>query len=364
MTRSMNALGKAERERATQSTKAVSRAKAPRYLMKMLMDAMAAKCVYAAAELGLADLLQERSLTSAEMAELTGAHGPSLRRLLLALDGIGIIKQKEPDLFELTDFGQPLRKDSIDSVCGTMQMMCGSEVWRSWDELVRSIRTGEAAWDLAHGMTWSELYELNPEVCATFNLAMAEQTRDTVPGILAAANLSRFRTVVDVGGGDGTLIASVLRACPDVKGVVFDMPRGLQAAAAALESAGVERRCRVVSGDFFISVPVGADAYLLKHILHDWDDEQATAILRNVRAAVVPGGRVFIVERTLPEQGEPPDGIGVQALILDIHMLVATGGQERTQREYYRLLSASGFEPTHAELTPPFGFQVIEATAI
>ena len=330
--------------------------------MTMLLGAMVTKCVYAAAELELADLLAGRPLTSAEMAEQIGADGPSLRRLLLALAGVGIVAQIGPDHFELTDLGQPLRKDAPGSVSGLMRMMCGPEVWRSWGELVSSVRTGEPGWDLAHGMSWTGFYERNPEAAATFNLAMAEQTRDTAPGILAAADLSRFRSVVDVGGGDGTFMAYLLQAHPDMAGVVFDVPAGGAAATATLTAAGVAPRCRVVSGDFFVSVPAGADAYLLKQVLHDWNEEQATAILRNVRAAIPPGGRVFVLERTLPERVTAGNSAGVPSLLLDIHMLVATGGQERTEREYRRLLDDAGFELTRStEPIPPFGFQVIEA---
>ena len=332
------------------------------HLTRMLLGAMATKCVYAAAELGLADLLAERPLTSAEMAEQIGADGLSLRRLLLALAGMGIVAQIGPDHFELADLGQPLRKDVPGSVSGLMRMMCGPEVWRSWGELVSSVRTGEPGWDLAHGMSWTGFYERNPEAAATFNLAMAEQTRDTAPGILAAADLSRFHSVVNVGGGDGALMAYLLRAHPDMEGVVFDVPRGVAAATATLNAAGVASRCRVVSGNFFVSVPAGADAYLLKQVLHDWNEEQATAILRNVRAAIPRGGRVFILERTLPERITVGDRAGVQSLLLDIHMLVATGGRERTEREYCHLLDAAGFElPRPTEPIPPFGFQVIEA---
>lgn len=225
------------------------------------------------------------------------------------------------------------------------------------------MRTGEPAWELAHGMSWTEFYERNPEASQTFNQAMAEQTRDTAPGIIAAAGLSRFGTVADLGGGDGTLMAEILRAHPGAQGVLFDVPRGLAAAPPALTAAGLAPRCRVVSGDFFDSVPAGADAYLLKHILHDWQDKQATAILRNIRDVISPHGRVLVIERMLPERACADDHAGVRALLLDLHMMVATGGQERTEAQYGRLLEGAGFEQARrTEPIPPFGFQIIEAS--
>jgi hypothetical protein len=157
-------------------------------------------------------------------------------------------------------------------------------------------------------------------------------------------------------------MAHVLRAHPDMEGVVFDVPTGLAAAATTLAAAGVAPRCRVVSGDF-VSVPPGADAYLLKQVLHDWDDKRATAILRNVRVAVPPDGRVLVLERTLPERVIAGDDAEARSLLLDLHMLVATGGQERTEREFHRLLDAAGFELTRlTEPTPRFDYRVIEAT--
>jgi O-methyltransferase domain/Dimerisation domain len=331
-------------------------------IMQVVLQSLAAKSVYAAAELGIADLLAEAPLTTAELAERTGAHGPSLRRLLLALTGLGLVLQTETDRFELAELGRPLRRDAPDSIRDLVRMMCGPEVWQAWNELVPSVRTGDPAWDLAHGVTWIESYARDPDAAAIFNRAMAEHTRDTAPGVIAAADLSRFGTVVDVGGADGTLIAQVLRAHPQLSGVVFDLPTGLAATAGTLADAGVASRCRVVTGDFFVSVPAGADAYLLKQVLHDWDDERATAILRNVRAAVPPHGSVFVIERTVPEQVTPGDAAAIRDLLLDLHMLVATGGRERTEPEFERLLEAAGFEPARLTVLPHLDFRVIEAT--
>jgi hypothetical protein len=330
-------------------------------LQESVFAAMAAKILHAAAELELPELLAAGPRTSAELADRTAAHVPSLRRLLRALAGLGAVVQSDTDRFELSALGGSLRAEAPDSIHAVLTMLCGPENWRSWGELVAGVRSGEAPWELAHGMSWIEYYEQNPERAASFNRAMAEHTRAAAPGILAAADLARFDTVVDVGGGDGTLIAEALSAHPQLAGVLFDLPVGLGSAAATLEAAGVAERCRPVPGDFFVSVPEGADAYLLKHVLHDWDDERAATILDNVRQSMVSGGRALVVERMLPELAGEAD---VPTLLLDVLMLTVTGGRERTLREFQDLFAAAGLElAAVTEPIPPFDYRVLEARA-
>jgi O-methyltransferase domain/Dimerisation domain len=325
----------------------------------MVFGFMAAKLVYAAAELRIGDLLAEGPRTTDELATASRAHAPSLRRLLRGLAGLGVVEQIDGDRFELTALGVPLRADAPDSARALVRMLCGPQDWRSWEELVPSVRTGQSGFERAHGTTWIDFYERNPEQSATFNRAMSEHTRDAAPGILAAADLGRFGTLVDVGGGDGTLIAAALRAEPTLAGVLFDLPSGLGAAAETLRAAGVAERCRLAAGDFFVAVPEGADAYLLKQILHDWDDEEAVAILRTMRQAMAPGASLLIVERLLPEVASAADA---QALLVDVLMLVVTGGRERTEQEFRDLLDAAGFEVYGlSERLPPFDYRVIEA---
>jgi hypothetical protein len=207
-----------------------------------------------------------------------------------------------------------------DSMRALFRLLCGPEQWRAWAELVPSIRAGQCAWELAHGMPVFEYYGAHPESAANFNAAMAQHTRDAAPAIVAAADFSRFRTVVDVGGGDGTLLTAILDAEPELEGVVFDVPEAVGEPA--------DRR-RVEAGDFFSSVPEGADAYVLKQVLHDWADEPVTAILRSCRAAMRPDARLLILERVLPERATAAD---------------------------LQLLSVS-------EALPPFDYRVIEAAA-
>jgi SAM-dependent methyltransferase len=238
-------------------------------------------------------------------------------------------------------------------------MLCGTEDWRSWDELAPSVRTGERAWDRAHGVPVFEYYARHPEGSARFNAAMAEHTREAAPAIVARGDFARFGTVMDVGGGDGTLVAAIIRAHEELEGIVFDVPAGLASADATLAAAGVADRCRLVAGDVFASVPAGADAYVLKQVLHDWDDERVAAILRNCRAAMRPGARLLVLERTVPELVGADDA---RTLLLDVLMLVLTGGRERTEREFRGLLEAAGFATaTFSEPLEPSGYRLIEA---
>jgi hypothetical protein len=322
---------------------------------EFLFGEMVAKIIYAAAELRIPDLLEERPRTCAELAERTGTRDQSLRRLLRALAGLGIVTQTDADRFELGELGDRLRADAPDSQRSLVTMRCGPEIWRSWDQLLPCLRSGTPGWELAHGMSWLDFYARNPEPAANFNRAMAEHTRDAAPGIVSAAELGRFHTVVDLGGGGGTLMAEALRANHDLQGVVFDLPLGL-------DSALATERCRVVAGDFFDSVPDGADAYLLKQVLHDWDDEACIDILRTIRAAVSPQARVLIVDRMLPEVVSDAD---TQTLLVDVLMMVVTGGRERTEAEFRRLLEAAGFQLTRVtEAIPPFDYRVIEGAPV
>jgi O-methyltransferase domain/Dimerisation domain len=329
---------------------------------QMAFAAMSAKIVYAAAELCLPDALAGGGRTSAELADRVGAHAPSLRRLLRALAGLGVVDQTGPDSFELAAPGEPLRRGVPDSVHALITMLCGPENWASWGELVTSVRTGRPGWNLVHDLGWVDYYEGHPERFANFNRAMSEHTRDAAPAILAAAELSRFGTLIDVGGGDGTLITQALRENPGLRGGIFDLPAGLRDARTTLEAGGVADRCRLFPGDFFESVPAGADAYLLKHVLHDWDDEPATAILRSVRRAMPSKSTLLLVEGMLPDEAGAADA---PMLLIDVLMLVVTGGRERTEAEFAALLADAGFEPARrSEALPPFDYRVIEATPV
>ncbi|NKZ03413.1 methyltransferase [Actinomadura latina] len=326
-------------------------------LLDLAFGYMPAQMIHVAAETGLADALAGGPRSSEELAEATGTHAPSLHRLLRGLVTLGAVEQKERDLFALTDEGQRLRADAPDSIRALIRLFCGPDVWRTWGDMTETLRTGEYAWKRVTGRTSFEYFESDPELSATFNEAMAEHTRAVAPGILKAHDFSRYGTVADLGGGDGTLLAAILRAHPGPRGLLFDLPAGLAAAPGTLDD--VAGRAEIVPGDFFESVPGGADAYVLKSVLHDWSDEKAAAILRNVRAAMRSDARLLILEQVMPEMVTPETAGIVRN---DLNMLVSTGGRERTEAGFRDLLDATGF--TGVSFTgplPPSAYHLIEA---
>ncbi|WP_111832244.1 methyltransferase [Actinomadura madurae] len=327
-------------------------------LMDLAFGFMPAQIIYAAAEIGLADAFDgDMPMSSTELAKETGAHAPSLHRLLRGLTGLGVVEQRDRDLFSLTAEGRRLRADAPDSIRSLIRLFCGPEVWRTWGDMTETLRTGEYAWERVTGRTPFEFFASAAEPSATFNRAMAEHTRDVAPGVIEAHDFGRYGTVADLGGGDGTLLAAILRAHPGLRGVLFDLPAGLAAAPGTL--ADVAGRAEIVPGDFFASVPGGADAYVLKSVVHDWHDEKAAAILRNCRAAMRPDARMILLEQVMPEI-VAPESAGI--VRNDLNMLVATGGRERTEAEYRDLLDGAGF--TVVALTgplPPAAYHVIEA---
>ncbi|WP_067469789.1 methyltransferase [Actinomadura macra] len=327
-------------------------------LMDMAFGYMPAQMVHMAAELRLADALAGEPRTSGELAKETGAHAPSLYRLLRALTCMGVVEQRERDLFALTDEGSRLCSDAPDSIRSLVLLFCGPDVWRTWGDMAETLRTGEYAWRRVTGKTPFEFFADNEELSVTFNEAMAEHTRSVAPVLIEAHDFTRYEMLADLGGGDGTLLAAILRAAPKLRGILYDLPTGLEAAAGSL--ADVAERCEVVTGDFFESVPEGVDAYVLKSVIHDWDDEKAAAILRTVRAGMRPDSRVLLVEQVVPEM-VGPDTMGV--LMNDLNMLVATGGRERTAGEYRDLLATADLTMVaDTGPVPPSNYHIIEAT--
>ncbi len=335
-------------------------ADAPPLVDELTFGSIAAQLVYAAAELGIADRLADGPRTGAELAARLGVEAPPLRRLLRALAGLGVLDDTGDDGFALTADGALLRADAAGSHRSLVRMLCGPEMWRALGALVPSLATGERAWELANGLPVFVYYDDHPDAGATFNAAMAEHTRDAAPGIAAAGGFTRFRTVVDVGGGDGMLLAQILRDHPRLEGVVLDVPEVVAGAHDTLAAEKVADRCRVVPGDFFASVPAGADAYVLKQVLHDWEDEPAVAILRRCREAMEPGGRVLIAERLLPQRVGRAERL---TLFVDVLMLAVTGGRERTEAEFRALLEAADLELAAVSPPLPLGYRVLEARA-
>jgi SAM-dependent methyltransferase len=316
---------------------------APPAVLGIIFGYGASQVVNVTARLGIADHLAAGVASAAELAATTGSDELSMRRLLRALVCLGLVAQSGPDEFTLTPEGQPLRGDLPYSLRDMAMLVCGDETWRSWGDLEYSVRTGKPAWDQVTGLSSFEYYAKHPDQAAVFNQAMAGYTTAAAPAIVANGGFDRFGTVVDVGGGDGSLLAAVLTAHPGLRGVLYDLPAGVRAAGRTLADAGVADRCDVVGGDFFTSVPDGADAYLLKSVLHDWDDDRAVAVLRSCREAMTPAGRVLVVEPVLPSTVSA-ELTGI--VLSDINMLVNTGGRERTEDEFRALFTAAGLELT------------------
>ena len=326
-------------------------------MLRMIWGIHISRAVYVAAELGIADRLASGPMSSAELAKATRAHEPSLYRVLRLLASLDVLAEHESRSFSLTVLGERLRTDVPVSMRSWATLIEAIGGVRAFEPIVQTVRTGEPGVDIAYGIGLFEFLAKHPENAASFDAAMSERTSAYAPSVAAGHDFSGLRTVVDVGGGQGTLLAAILRAHGHLHGVLMEAPAVAAAARPMLEAAGVADRCDVVAGDFFAGVPGGADRYVLANVLHDWDDDRAVAILAQCRQAMPADGRVLIIERLIlddPEQAVP-------TLLSDLNMLVVTGGRERTNAEYGGLLSAAGLKLSR--VTPvAFPYGVIEGT--
>ena len=333
------------------------RAAAPA-LLRMIWGIHISRCVYAVAELGIADLLADGAKSASELAADTGSDEPSLYRVLRALAALGVFAESEGRRFELTAIGERLRSRAPAGMRSWATFMEALGGVRPFAHILETIRTGRPGLEIESGCGVFELLAGRPEAATLFDAAMSERTAAYAPSVAQACDFSDVRTVVDVGGGDGTLLVEILRRHAHLSGVLFEAPEVAARADALLDATDLVDRCEVRAGDFFERVPAEADCYVLANVLHDWDDARATEILRNCRAAMSTAGRVLIVERLIPDAGGDP----VPTLLSDINMLVTTGGKERTNGEYGTLLEAAGLRPAAAhQVAFPYG--VIEAVA-
>lgn len=290
-----------------------------------------------AAELGIADLLAGGPRTVTELAEETNTHGESLYRLLRALAGVGVFAQDAQIRFSLTPLSQLLRSDAPLSQRAFATMM-GSEFCQAWGELLFSVRTGEPGFNKRYRAPFFQYMTNHPERHRIYDAAMAGIHGSETGPVLDAYDFSAFRTIADIGGGNGTALADMLKRLPEVHGILFDLPSVADHARPVMAELGLSERCRVEGGDFFAAVPTGADAYVLRHIIHDWQDDDAITILRHCQEALNPGGKVLVVEMVIPPGGEPSFGKW-----LDLMMLLVDG-RERTQAEYDQLFCAAGLK--------------------
>jgi O-methyltransferase domain/Dimerisation domain len=319
-------------------------------LTEMMLSLWVPQALHAAAELGVADAIGSEARSSVEIAKAVGAHPGALHRLLRALAVAGVCEEMEDGAFRLTSLGECLRTDGPDTVRSWALLMGSREIWRVWGRLADCVRAGEHVWKLegTDPFTW---LQQNPEEGAIFNQAMFEVSRRSARAVVEAYDFSRARTIVDVGGGYGTVLASILSANPHATGVVLDLAHCRDGASSLFRERGLSDRAEFLEGDFFQSVPRGADLYLLKSVIHDWDDEKSTRILRNCRDAMGESGILLVTEPMMPDRldGSRFDNILVAS---DLNMMVNTGGRERTEEEFRKLFAASGLRLNRIVRTP------------
>ena len=326
-------------------------------LLRMINGSWISQACYVMAHLGVADALGSGPRSAEELADRAGAHAPSLRRLLNALCSVDLCVQRDDGTFELTELGALLRSDHPSSVSAWAQHWGGNS-WAAWGHLLHCVRTGQGTRELVVGTPGFTHLDRNPEAAAIFNQAMVQLTR------LAALEVVRTydfggKKIMDVGGGYGELLAQVLIAYPTARGVLFDMAHAISKARDAFTERGLAARCEFVAGDFFESVPGGADVYLLKSVIHDWPDDRAITILRACRRAMQPDARLLLVERMMPQRLEA-SAQSESVARSDLHMLVALGARERAADEFEVLLRASGLASLRV-LDTGGDYQIIEA---
>jgi len=298
--------------------------------------------LHVAAELRLADLLAAGPRTSAELAAAVDAHPHAMHRLLRAMSALELCVEQGDGRFALAPLGTLLQEDSPNSL-RAWTIWWGHHLWPVWGNLLYSVKTGKSARTLLLGTEGFEHLQRDPEAAAVFYRVTIELTRATAQLVVQAYDFSGLRKIVDVGGGCGEMLAYVLRANPAATGILFDLPQAVAGATEHFQEThrALAQRCTFVSGDFFESVPAGADAYILKSVIHDWNNERGAAILVNVRKAMGEHARLLLIEPVLPERSEAG---ALQATLSqhDLTMLVALGAQERTEREFTSLLSGAG----------------------
>jgi C-methyltransferase len=328
---------------------------APMALAELVLGAWVAQAVHAAAELGVADALADGPLSIGELARRVEADPGALARLLRALITRGVFRQRRDGRYELTPLAETLRSDASASMAGGARFYGSPQHREHWSRLVDSVRTGRPSVPTLRGQEFFDYLAGEPELARLFDQAMTSISELTVGPIVAGYDFSGYSTIVDVGGGHGRLLAAVLSATPAAQGVLYDQPQVVADAPKLLRQHGIDDRVRIESGSFFETVPAGGDAYILKMIIHDWPDEQAITILRNVRDAAGPAGTVLLVEQVIPTHDREFSGKWS-----DLEMLLCLAARERTADEYRDLLARAGLHLTRVVQTAA-PFSIVEA---
>lgn len=326
-------------------------------LIRLINSGAMSQAACVAAELGIADLLVDGPKHADELARVTGCHEASMHRLLRALTALEICTEQHDGSFALAPMGLLLRSNTPSSL-RSWTIWCGKHMWPVSGDLLHSVKTGETARQRVGGIDRFSLLENDQTAAAVFNNAMAELSRLVANEVLRSYQFGGVRRIVDVGGGYGALLAALLEGHRELHGVLLDLPQAVEGARTYMTNAGLADRCEIVAGDFFDSIPKGADVYLLKAVLHDWDDEKSVAILRNCRRAIARNGKLLLIERIVPQRFEACT-LHHAIAWADLTMLVEFGGRERTEAEFRDLLETAGFKLTKVTATS-LGFCLLE----
>jgi O-methyltransferase domain/Dimerisation domain len=317
----------------------------------MMQGFQITQAVRVAAKLNLAELLKDQPKTAQQLATATNTNPSALYRLLRLLAAIGILAETPPQQFTLTPLGELLRKDSPNSFYTAALFLGSQQQWQLWFNLLYSVETGESASNHVFGVDTWQYFAQNPEEAENFYGFMTNLSAMLAPTLVSNYDYNAIETIADVGGGQGFLIASILKANPTLKGILFDLPSITKNAAKLLTGQGVAERCQIISGDMFLTWSFRADLYLISRVIHDWDNEKAITILRNCRQVMDANSRVLLVERVIPEDKKT----ALPVLLTDLQMLIGHGGQERTVEEYKGLAQAASLTLTRViPIYPPF----------
>jgi O-methyltransferase domain/Dimerisation domain len=326
-------------------------------LLELTSGYWISQAIYVVAKLAIADLLKDGAKNCDELAQATNTHAQSLVRVMRTLASVGVFTEVDIGRFGLTPLAEPLQTNVPDSI-RAWAIMLGEESYRAWSELQYTVKTGKPAFDQVYKMRRFEYLERHPDAAEVFNTAMTGLYRRVHTTVVKAYSFVGFSKIVDVGGGNGFLISLILNANPHLTGTLFETSTVIEDAKKNIETAGLAARCETVAGDFFLSVPEGGDAYLLAHVMQSFDDDRSVVILRNCHRAMPEHGKLLLVEPVI-SRGDAPSF----AKLLDLHMLVVTGGRQRTEVEYGTLLALADLRLRNVVATES-GESVIEAMRV
>jgi O-methyltransferase domain/Dimerisation domain len=339
-----------------------AQASAAAKLLELIFIQRISQAIHVAAALGIADLIADEPKSAEQLAQATGVQAASLRRVMRTLAGFGVFAEEGADRFALTPIGEFLKAGVLGSLRPAALFFGGEDAAQAEGLLLHCVKTGETAYEKLYGKSDAlfERFQKDPVAAELFNATMTGFSTLHLTGVLDAYDFSTIKKLVDVGGGHGRNIAEILKRHPKMRGVLFDMPHAFEGGKKTIAQAGLSDRCEVVSGDFFKAVPNGADAYLLSRVIHDWDDQTSIAILKVVRNAIAPDGRLLLLETMLR-----PGQRSLYPLLSDLNMMLRTGGCERTEEEYRTIYRAAGFELTRTvETISPTGATIVEGRPI